>query len=159
MMGGGPGMRGMGSREDRMPHERPLITLMLRQRQQLGLSDDQVTKLRGLRSSFEKETIRTRADIRIAELDLDELLDQNQVDLAKAEAVVRKEEGLRTNLRLARINAIEQAKALLTPEQRQRLQRLVDAMPGMGSGPGMMGHGMMGPGMAGPGAHGPATSH
>lgn len=143
-----PGMRGMDGDRGRAA-KRPVITLMLHHRQQLGLGDEQVAKLRELRSVFEKEAIRARADLRIAEVDLDDLLDQDQVDLAQAESLVRRQEGVRSSLRLARIKAVEQAKAVLTAEQRQRLRRLVDGMSEGRPGPGMMRHGMM-PGMMGP---------
>jgi hypothetical protein len=146
----------MGFRDDDPAFdERPLISLMLRQRQQLGLTAEQVAKLRDLRSSFEKEAIRAHADLRILDIELDDLLDAEQVDLAKVEAALRKEEAARTNVRLSRIKTIEQGKALLTAEQRERLRRAVEAGPGAGGGPmGMMGPGMMGPGMMGPGGHG-----
>jgi Spy/CpxP family protein refolding chaperone len=160
MMGhhaGGPGR--MGARGDDLAFdERPLISLMLRHRQQLGLTAEQVTRLREMRSGFEKETIRAHADLRILDIELDDLLDAEQVDMAKVEAAVRKEEALRTNLRLSRIKTIEQGKALLTPEQRERLRRMVEVAPGGGPmGQGMMGPGMgpgTGPGMMGPGGRG-----
>ncbi len=143
-MGGGmsrPGMGRMGRGGGRAAlSERPLISLMLRDRQQLGLNDEQVAKFRDLRSGFQKDAIRAGAEIRILEIDLDDLLDQDKVDLAKVEAAVRKQQDLRTNLRLGRIKAIEQAKALLTDDQRQRLRTIVETMPGVGSG----GRGMMG---------------
>jgi len=48
---------------------------------------------------------------------------------------------LRTALRLSLIKAHEQAKGVLSPEQRQRLERIHDRLPGMR---GMMGEGAMG---------------
>ncbi len=41
-----------------MGEERPLISLMLRNREKLGLSDDQVGRMEQLRTDFEKESIR-----------------------------------------------------------------------------------------------------
>ena len=74
-------------------------------------------------------------------------------------------EGLRTALRLNLIKAHEQAKGVLSPEQRQKFERIHDRMPGMR---GMMGEGgmgrmeMMGPqrrsGMSGEGAGGTPQS-
>jgi Spy/CpxP family protein refolding chaperone len=102
--------------------ERPLISLMLRNREKLGLSDDQVRRMEQLRSEFEKESIRKDADLRVAEMDLEALLDAPSVEMAKAEAKVREIEKTRADLRLARIRAIEKAKELLTPDQRKKLQ-------------------------------------
>jgi Spy/CpxP family protein refolding chaperone len=145
---------GPGGRQD-AASERPLISIMLQLRQQLGLSDEQVGKLTGLRSAFEKEAIRAEAELRVADLELGELLDQTNVDLAKAEAAIRKEESIRTTLRVSRIKTIEAGKALLTGEQREKLKKALEASPGMGPGQPMggspIGSQMMGPGGQGGG--------
>ena len=105
--------------------QQPVISLLLRNREKLGLSDDQVQKLEQLRSNFDKETIRNEADIRVAEIDLNNLLQAQSADLAKVEAKIRDIERLRADLRIARIRAIEKGKALLTAEQRKKLQELL----------------------------------
>jgi Spy/CpxP family protein refolding chaperone len=125
------------------PAERPLITMMLHHRAELGLTPDQIGRLEALRSDFAREAIRREADIRVAELDLAGLLAQNPVDAAKAEAKIREVAQLRADLRVERFRTIEQGKKVLTPEQRVKLEALVGSMhgpamhgPGMGSGPG-----------------------
>jgi Spy/CpxP family protein refolding chaperone len=108
-----------GSREDR-----PLISQLLNNREALGLSADQVRKLEQLRDGFQRQSIRNDADLRIVELDIAALLEQEPVDLAKVEAKMREGEKLRTDLRIARVRAIEQARGLLTVEQKKKLQEL-----------------------------------
>lgn len=105
--------------------ERPLISFMLRHREELQLSDEQVKALEALRSDFQKEAVRRSAEIRVAELELQELLREDPVDLGKVEAKVRQIEALRAEHRLSRIKTIERGKALLTPEQRRKLESLV----------------------------------
>jgi Spy/CpxP family protein refolding chaperone len=118
------------------PTERPLITMMLHHRAELGLTPEQVTRLEAIRGEFAREAIRRGADIRIAELDLRTLLEQDPVDLAKAEAKTREVAQLRADLRIARLRAVEQGKAVLTAEQRARLQSMLSG--GMHHGtPGM----------------------
>ena len=111
-----------GGRESR--EDRPLITLMLQNKERLGLSADQVKKLEQLRDTFQKQSIRHDADLRIVELDLAALLDHDPVEMGKVEGKVREAEKLRADLRIARIRAIEQAKAVLTAEQKKKLQEL-----------------------------------
>jgi Spy/CpxP family protein refolding chaperone len=134
--GGGPHMRGPeGWRGHLRRHhgfgERPIISLALRYRQELGLSPAQVEALDRLRTDFQREAIKRGADIRIAELDLRTLVRtdpadlEKPVDLGQAEAKVREIERLRAEQRLARIRAIEQGKAQLTPEQRTKLGTLL----------------------------------
>jgi Spy/CpxP family protein refolding chaperone len=98
---------------------------MLSHRDKLGLSADQVRQLERLRSDYEKESIRKDADLRIAEMDLQTLLDSPAVDMGKVESKVREIEKLRADLRLARIRAVEKGKEQLTSEQRQKLQELL----------------------------------
>jgi Spy/CpxP family protein refolding chaperone len=105
--------------------QQPVISLMLRNRDKLGLSDDQVKKLEQLRSDFEKETVRNDADVRVAEIDLNNLLQAANVDLTKVEAKIRDIERLRADLRIARVRAVEKGKALLTAEQRKKLQEVL----------------------------------
>jgi hypothetical protein len=105
--------------------ERPLISLMLRHRDQLGLSQDQVRKLEQLRHDFERESIRRDADLRVAEMDLASLTEASEIELGKVEAKVREIERLRSDQRLARIRAIQKAKEELTADQRKKLQEII----------------------------------
>ena len=107
------------------PGERPLITLMLGWRQELGLSAAQIERLERLRAEFQRDAIRRDADLRVAEMDLAALLRTDTVDLAAAEAKVREIERLRAETRLARIRAIEEGKMQLTVEQRAKLRTLL----------------------------------
>lgn len=121
-------MRSMGLMEPgfhgRRGHERPLISQMLMSKEQLGLTADQERSLRGLRANFQKESIRQTAEIEVTELELGDLLEQEKVDIGKAEALARKSALLRADLRVARIKTIEAGKAVLTPEQRGQLEQL-----------------------------------
>ena len=105
--------------------ERPLITIMLRHRDELGLSAGQIQSLEKLRSDFQQVATRYETDLRSSESDLAALLDADPTDLAKAEAKAREIERLRAELRIARIRVIEQGKAQLTPEQRSKLRVLL----------------------------------
>jgi len=123
-------IRGFGGQwRDRfsgMPGERPLITLMLNHRAELGLSQAQVEGLERLRTDFGREAAQREADIRAAERELAGLLAADPVDLARVEGKLRQIERLRTDVRLGRIRTIEQGKAQLTPDQLARFRALVD---------------------------------
>ena len=98
---------------------------MLRNRQQLDLSPQQVQDLEGLRDGYQRQAVRSEADIRVAEMDLQRLLKADPVDLEQVKATLQEIERLKTELRLERIRAIEQGKALLNPNQREKLQALL----------------------------------
>ncbi len=132
MMGGGTQSmpEGMG-----MPRPSQIVRML---KAELELSDEQAKQLKQIFSQATKAGIKQRADIRIAELELRELLETDPVDMAQVEGKLKAIEGLRTALRLSLIKAHEQAKGVLTPEQRQKLEGLHDRLHGMMS-PGMMG--------------------
>ena len=125
-------------RRNLAPHEagpeRPVISLMLAHRDELGLSAAQVQDLERLRTEFERTAIRRDADIRVAETELRALLRAEAVDMAAVEAKVREVERMRAELRLSRIRTLEQGKAQLTAEQRGKLASLAAAV-GDRSGP------------------------
>jgi len=122
----GPGMMGgmMRGMMGGSSGERPWISIILDHREDLRLSDEQVGKLFSLRDGFEKEARAKSGDIQKAEEELGQLLAQEPVDLAKAEAKIKDIEGMRTALRLGRLKTVEGGKALLTPEQRKKLGTL-----------------------------------
>jgi Spy/CpxP family protein refolding chaperone len=149
------GMMGGGMREGMGMHRPSQMVRMLKA--ELSLSDEQAKQAKEILLQAMKASIKQQADLRIAEVELQELLEADPVDMAQVEAKLKAVEGLRTALRLTVIKTHEQAKAMLTPEQRQKLQRLHDRLPGM-MAPGMvemMGEGgtggmeMMEPGMMG----------
>jgi hypothetical protein len=107
------------SAEDRAP-----ISLMLRNRERLGLTAEQVKHLEQVRNDFAKESIRNEASLRIAELDLASLLEAQPVDMPRVEAKIRDIERIRADLRIARVRSIEKGKAQLSVEQRRKLQEL-----------------------------------
>lgn len=134
-------MRGMkGGHMQGTPEEMGVLRpsqLVRMLKAELGLSDEQVKQLTSILSQATKARIKQRADLGIAEFELGELLEAEAVDMGHVEGKLKAIEGLRTTLRLSLIKAHEQAKGVLTPEQRQKLEHLHDRLPGM------MGSGMM----------------
>jgi Spy/CpxP family protein refolding chaperone len=98
---------------------------MLRHRHKLDLSLQQVQHLEDLRDGYQREAIRSDAGIRIAEVDLKRLLKADTVNLEQVQVKLQEIEHLRTEIQFGRIRAIEQGKALLSPEQREKLSALL----------------------------------
>jgi Spy/CpxP family protein refolding chaperone len=105
--------------------EGPPVSLIIRNREKLGLSSEQVRSLERLRKDFEKESIRKEADIRVAKMDLDDLLAAQPVEMTKVEAKVRDIERLRADLRFARIRTVQKGKEQLSADQRRKLEELL----------------------------------
>jgi hypothetical protein len=107
------------------PSERPLITIMLRHRRDLGLSPQQVHELEEIRDTYQREAIRHDADLRIAEMDVQRILQADPVDLEIVRVKLEGIDRLKVELRLARLGAIEDGKALLSSDQRAKLSTLL----------------------------------
>lgn len=97
------------------------LSFMLQHNEGLELSAQQIKELKKLRSRFERESIRREADIKVAKMELNELLEGDSIDLEKAEGKVREVERLRADQKLSRIRTVEDAKALLHADQRKKL--------------------------------------
>ena len=119
---GGPGgwQRGFGH-----GHRRPsFVRMVLMNRQELGLTPQQVDSLRKLGMDSRRAAIRRSADLQIAQVDLLGLRLSDPVDMGKVEAKVREIEKFKGDGRIAAIRTAEDAKAQLTAEQREKLRSL-----------------------------------
>lgn len=99
----------------------PFLQGILQQSEELELTPDQIQQLQTLVHETRKALIRHEAEVQVAELDVEALMRAEPVDLAQVKEVVRRVETQRTEMRLARLQAMVNAKALLTPEQRQHV--------------------------------------
>jgi periplasmic protein CpxP/Spy len=121
--GGHEGMsRGGHSERDSSMHDfvgRSLGAL-LRHAKELGLSEEQMTKLKTSAGDYDKAKIRGEADLKLAELDVQTLIHDEKSDLAAIETAMKKSDAAHTALRLEGIKTIRAASAILTPEQREK---------------------------------------
>jgi len=92
--------------------------------QSLNLDKKQEETLREIENSVAKELIRKKADGRIAEIELRELLEKNIVYLNAVETKLKQIATIKTESQLILIKSIEKIKAKLTPEQREMLKKI-----------------------------------
>ena len=88
----------------------------------LSLDQTQRTAVREIQNRTKKDQVKKRAELQVAMLELDELLEADTADLKAVEAKMKQVESLRTSLHLAMIKEQEEIKARLTPEQRTQLR-------------------------------------
>lgn len=127
---------------------------LLKHAKEIGLTPEQIGKLKAMQLDFKRTEARLEADTKIAKLELHALLEDDQADLNAIQARVdqlKKAEG--TQL-VAAIKSKRNAMAMLTPEQREKERVAHEQMKGGGQhgGRGMMGS--MGGGMMGGSGHG-----
>lgn len=119
---GGGGHSSMGGYGSSMKHggTGQLIRHLLKNEQQLGLTAEQVTKLKDMQLNLDKTRIKTEADIQVAEREVRALTDEEKSDLGAVEAKLKESHNLQVGLRMVSIKAKRDVLALLTPEQRAK---------------------------------------
>lgn len=91
----------------------------------LGLNDQQKEAIRAIRFRTMKEAVKTKADIKLAKMELREILSKEPVNISAAEAAVKKIEGLRADLKIMHIKAVQEIKSNLNDEQKKQFKAIM----------------------------------
>jgi len=93
---------------------------LVKHQKEIGLSDEQVAKLKEMELNLDRTRIKAEADILIAEREHAALVEDEKSDLAAIEAKIKQSMDHQLALRMAVIKTKRDALALLTPEQRAK---------------------------------------
>ncbi|MFQ5900867.1 MAG: Spy/CpxP family protein refolding chaperone [Thermodesulfobacteriota bacterium] len=96
----------------------------LKMKDKLGLSGEQVARLKALKSETKKQTIRIKADLEILQIELYDLLHQDEVDVKAVDAKVEERGELKTEMYKVSIHAKLEAQNILTPEQLKEYRKI-----------------------------------
>ncbi len=102
----------------------------------LDLTLEQRAKADGLWPDYLKKTIKSGAEIKIAEIELVELTSSDPVNLEKARQKVAEISSKVSDLRFYKIKTVEEFKKILTSEQRDRLKGMISKNGSMMAWPG-----------------------
>ncbi|MFM8551830.1 MAG: Spy/CpxP family protein refolding chaperone [Nitrospiraceae bacterium] len=105
-----------------------LLRGLLQSQKEMGLTDDQVAKLKAIQLDLDKTRIKAEADIMVAERELQALVENDKSELSAIEDKMKQAEMQEVALRMAAIKAKRDVMALLTPEQSQRIKAVHEAM-------------------------------
>ena len=97
-----------------------LIRHLLKHEKDIGLTADQIAKLKEVQLNLDRIRIKTEAEIKIAERELKSLTDDENSDLSAIEAKLRQSKDLQVGLRMTSIKMRRDVMAVLTPEQREK---------------------------------------
>ena len=117
--GPGPGPKKGG--EEQMKHEQ---ARWQEEENSLGLSEEQRAKMKTVREQAKEKQDAFRTQLKAKHEALGQELDAQKPDRAKAEAIVMELGALEQQMGLDRVDMIFQIRAILTPEQYQKLQAL-----------------------------------
>lgn len=139
----GPGWgRASGENHDRSMSQRILALLDNVQFQSAAnLTNDQVGQLRKIFTNAEKANIQTRAQMQVDGINLRQLLQADKPDQSAVMKKVQEISELRGQMMKNNVQALLKAKALLSPEQQERVRQFIgERFRDRGLGQGRMQH-------------------
>ncbi|HET9575236.1 MAG TPA: Spy/CpxP family protein refolding chaperone [Nitrospira sp.] len=101
-----------------------LLRHLLKNKQEIGLTDEQIAKLRAMALDADRERICAEADKMVSERELRSLLWDEKAELPAIEAKVKETESLEATVRIIGIRAKRELVGVLTPEQKTKLKAL-----------------------------------
>jgi periplasmic protein CpxP/Spy len=101
-----------------------LLRHLLRHKQDLALTDEQIGKLRAMALDYDRARIRGEAEVMVAERELRALLWDEAADMTAIEAKVKEREALEAATRIIGIKERRSLIAVLTSDQRTKLKTL-----------------------------------
>jgi protein CpxP len=153
-------MHGGHDQAEEENQEEHYLAHLLKHAKEIGLTPEQISKLKSVQLDFKRTEARIEADTKVAKLELQALVDDDHADLTAIQAKVDQLKKSEAACLFAGIKAKRQASALLSPDQREKEHALHEHMKSgsqHGGGMGMMGQGGMMGGMMGSmgsGSHG-----
>lgn len=126
MMGGMmSGQHGMMGQMSMMNMNVPNVQMLLASEDELNLKEEQIKSLKNISVNSQKESINKKADLAIARIELNALLDQQKIDLEPVKQKVREIADLEAELRIIHIKTSTEAKEVLTDEQSSLFKKMI----------------------------------
>ena len=114
-------MMGMGN----MDMMGEMMGMCLIQAEKMGLTDDQIMKMKPGHSEMQKKQARFKADLKIAEIELRDIMEVKDFDLEKASAAVRKIGEIQVAHHLEMLKAMKEMRAIVTDEQFKNMKKMM----------------------------------
>ena len=99
-----------------------MVGMLIKHADKIGLTEDQVVKLKAIHSGIVKRKIRTEADTKLAKIELREIMEVKDFDLEKANAAAQKIADLKKDQRLEMFKSIKDVRNILTDEQFKKVK-------------------------------------
>ena len=117
------------------PHQSAseFIDHVLKFKDGMGITDNQEAALRTLETNFKKTQIKLKAQSDLANLELHELLRDDKASMSEIETKLRSVHEIKADQYLASIKARRDAKAVLSEEQRSRMDTIHERIKNHGS--------------------------
>lgn len=98
--------------------------ILLRMKDEIGLTDKQIAKIEEMRTARREASIKRKADIELMELKVKTYLKEGKIDRGKLEKLIRQAADLKTGMQITHINHLLDLRELLTKEQLEKIDEL-----------------------------------
>ena len=102
-----------------------MMGMCMEHAEMMGLTDDQLMKMMPVHREMQKKQAQFEADLKIAEIELMEIMEVKDFDLEKASSAVKKIEGLKTAHQLEMLKAMKKVRASLSDEQFKKMKKMM----------------------------------
>ena len=127
-------MQGSHEQGEQDEHSAHYLKHLLKHAKEIGLTSEQIGKVKAMQLDLNRTQARTEAEIKIATFELYALLEEEQAELSAIQAKVDQLKKAEGALMLAAIKGKRDAAALLTPEQREKDRAQREKMKSGGEG-------------------------
>jgi len=103
----------------------PLISIALKHKTELNLSNDQVANLEKIRNHYQSQVTPVQQQLATQEKEIASLTQQTPANLIQIKGKIQETEKLRSELRYLRIEALENGRSVLNAQQQDQLKTLV----------------------------------
>ncbi|MDD5762673.1 MAG: Spy/CpxP family protein refolding chaperone [bacterium] len=107
-----------------------MMGMCIKNADKIGLTDDQVMKMKPVHSEMQKKQARFKADLKIAGIELKEIMEVKDFDLEKAGAAVKNIANIKTAHHLEMLKAMKEMRTILTDEQFKKMKRMMSMKMG-----------------------------
>jgi Spy/CpxP family protein refolding chaperone len=118
-------MRGHGGGQGQMMHMGDMMGMCIEQAGSMGLTDDQIIKMKSLHREMQRKQARFKADLKIAQIDLMEIMEVKDFDMDKAASAVRRITEIRTAQQMAMLKAVREMRTMLTEDQFKKMKMMM----------------------------------
>lgn len=108
-----------------------MMGMCIQQADMMGLTDEQIMKMKPAHSEMQKKQARFKADLKIAEIELMDIMEVKDFDLDKAESAVKKIADIKTAHHLEILKNMKEMRILLTDEQFNKMKKMMVMKPGV----------------------------
>lgn len=116
----GMGMDGM-RQMDRMEE---MMGICINQADKIGLTEDQMGKIKPMHSEMQKKHAQFKADLKIADVELMEVMDVKDFDIEKANSAVKKISDIKTAYSSEMLKSMKEMRGILTDEQFKKMKSM-----------------------------------